>query len=205
MAGDSPPPPGRAAGPAAPRAPRPAARPAGPAPAAAAPGAYWLAAGAAGFRLAAPPANRAASPRPPAQQAGLHSARGERSRYVSGRERDSILSPRYPPAPGPAAANRGAPPPPRPSGYRGGAARRALSSAVGSCRPPALKGAGARGALWGRSGPVALLWPPPLRELGSWSRGEPGPGSTAASSLCWAGPRRAASGGLGPARPWGGR
>lgn len=106
MAGDSPPPPGRAAGRASPRAPKPASRPSGPAPAAAAPGAYWRASGAAGFGLAARPANRVASPRLPAQQATLHRARGERSRYVSGRERDSILCPRYPPARPPSSPRR---------------------------------------------------------------------------------------------------
>lgn len=174
MAGDSPPPPGRAAGRASPRAPEPASRPAAPAPVAAAPAAYWRAAGAAGFGLAARPAHLAASPRPPPQQAGLHRARGERSRYVSGRERDSILCPRYAPAPFPAAANRSAPPPPptRPSGYRGGAARRALSSAVGSAP---RRGAGPRGALWGAGcggGAPRPGGPSPQR----WARpGGPGP------------------------------
>ncbi|XP_071673111.1 uncharacterized protein [Patagioenas fasciata] len=75
MAGDFPPPPARAAGPASPRAPQPASRPAGPAPVAAALRAHWQDTGAPGSGLAARPTNLSASPRPPAQQAGLHRAR----------------------------------------------------------------------------------------------------------------------------------
>lgn len=189
MAGDFPPPPARAAGPASPRAAQPASRPAGPAPVAAALRAHWRDTGAPGSGLAAQPTNLSASPRPPAQQAGLHRARGERSRYVSSRERDSILWLRYPPAPFLAAANRVAPPPPRPSGYCGGAARRALSSSVGSCRPPPLKGAGARGALWDRGGPAGR-WRRPSGSSGRRVRGA-GPGSCRSGPSALGSPRRA--------------